>query len=75
MSGGRQAWCPRCDDVRGARPGSACPVCGRQIGEVGEERISRFETEGAPWHFKLLIAITVIYLGYRFIQLIFWGFG
>jgi hypothetical protein len=53
----------------------ACPVCGRPIGEVGQEKISRFETEGAPWHFKLLIAITVIYLGYRFIQLIFWGFG
>ncbi len=23
----RQAWCPRCDEVRGARPGSRCPAC------------------------------------------------
>jgi hypothetical protein len=23
----RQAWCPRCDEVRRARPGSPCPVC------------------------------------------------
>ena len=23
----RQAWCPRCDEVRGARPGSPCQVC------------------------------------------------
>jgi hypothetical protein len=31
MAGGRQAWCPRCDEVRAARPGAACPVCGRQL--------------------------------------------
>jgi hypothetical protein len=31
MGGGRQAWCPRCDEVRAARPGAACPVCGRQL--------------------------------------------
>jgi hypothetical protein len=31
MRGGRQAWCPRCDELRGARPGSGCPVCGRQL--------------------------------------------
>jgi hypothetical protein len=31
MGGGRQAWCPRCDEVRGARPGAACPVCGSQL--------------------------------------------
>jgi hypothetical protein len=31
MGGGRQAWCPRCDEVRAARPGTACPVCGRQL--------------------------------------------
>jgi hypothetical protein len=31
MGGGRQAWCPRCDEVRAARPGSPCPACGRQL--------------------------------------------
>jgi hypothetical protein len=31
MAGGRQAWCPRCDELRAARPGSACPVCGRRL--------------------------------------------
>jgi hypothetical protein len=29
MAGRRQAWCPRCDELRAARPGTACPVCGR----------------------------------------------
>jgi hypothetical protein len=29
MAPRRQGWCPRCDEVRAARPGAACPVCGR----------------------------------------------
>jgi hypothetical protein len=31
MAGGRQAWCPRCDEVRTGRPGAACPVCRSQL--------------------------------------------
>jgi hypothetical protein len=31
MAGGRQAWCPRCDEVRPGRPGAACPACRRQL--------------------------------------------
>jgi hypothetical protein len=38
MAGGRQAWCPRCDEVRTARPGAACPVCGRQLLRVPPAR-------------------------------------
>jgi hypothetical protein len=38
MAGGRQAWCPRCDEVREARPGAACPVCGRQLLRVPPAR-------------------------------------
>ena len=38
MSGGRQAWCPRCDEVREARPGAACPVCGRRLLALPPER-------------------------------------
>jgi hypothetical protein len=29
MARGREAWCPRCDELRAARPGTSCPVCGR----------------------------------------------
>jgi len=29
MAGRREAWCPRCDELRAVRPGTACPVCGR----------------------------------------------
>jgi hypothetical protein len=38
MAGGRQAWCPRCDEVRAARPGAACPACGRQLLRVPPAR-------------------------------------
>ena len=38
MAGGRQAWCPRCDEVRAARPGADCPVCGRRLLAVPAER-------------------------------------
>jgi predicted RNA-binding Zn-ribbon protein involved in translation (DUF1610 family) len=68
--------CETCDrfyNPNTLKTDGTCPVCGRQVAE--EEKLTRFETEGSPWHFKLLIAITVIYLGYRFVQLIFWGFG
>jgi len=34
----RQAWCPRCDEVRAARPRAACPVCGRQLLRVPAAR-------------------------------------
>jgi hypothetical protein len=38
MAGGRQAWCPRCDELRAARPGADCPVCGRRLLAVPAER-------------------------------------
>ena len=38
MAGGRQAWCPRCDEVRGGRPGADCPVCGRRLLALPPER-------------------------------------
>jgi hypothetical protein len=31
MGGGRQAWCPRCDEIREAKPKTSCPVCGREL--------------------------------------------
>ena len=66
--------CETCDrfyNPNSLKTDGTCPVCGRQ---VGEERLTRFETEGAPWHFKLLVAVTVIYLGWRLIQITFWVF-
>ena len=50
MGGGRQAWCPRCDEVREARPGTSCAACGRELLAV---------PAGAPW---LKLADAVDYL-------------
>jgi hypothetical protein len=60
--------CTTCDrfyNPNTLRPDGTCPTCGDQLGEP----ITRFEREGAPWHFKLLVGVTVVYLGWRFVQL------
>jgi hypothetical protein len=60
--------CDTCDrfyNPNTLEPDGTCPTCGKQLGEP----LTRFETEGSPWHFKLLVAITVVYLGWRFVQL------
>ena len=48
-----------------------CPSCGAELGlergEEGEEIHPK-----APWHFKVLIVGSVIYLGYRLYQGIGW---
>ena len=70
--------CETCDrfyNPNSLETDGSCPVCGRQVGEEPtQEKLTRFETEGAPWHFKLLVAVTVIYLGWRFVQITFWVF-
>ena len=62
-------WCEQCSrylvptslDDRGA-----CPTCGRVIeDEVDDEA----NDESPPWHLKLLVAATAIYLGGRFVQI------
>ena len=58
-------WCEQCEasveDDEVTEDGT-CPVC---RGELGERR-------PVPWHFKLMIVASVIYLGYRAFQGITW---
>jgi hypothetical protein len=42
--------------------GGECPTCGHVIGEA----------PAAPWHFKLLIGASVVYLGWRAVQGVEW---
>ena len=58
-------WCDDCN--RFLTPTSMskdgeCPSCGRVIAEVPK----------APWHFKLLVVATVLYLGFRAYQGVAW---
>ncbi len=78
-------WCDDCAKYwapSAMRPDGTCPTCGRNLeapgrvvtadnldlkklaaGDDGDE-------EKAPWHFKLLVVLLVIYLTWRFIQLL-----
>jgi hypothetical protein len=40
--GPRQAWCPRCDEVRRARPRSPCPRCSARLVALPRERGAAF---------------------------------
>lgn len=68
-------WCDTCD--RFYNPNTltaegACPKCGRIVAVPAPEAAEAPEDHGAPWHFKVLIAVTAVYLGYRLFQGIFW---
>ena len=64
--------CDTCDrfyNPNTLRPDGSCPTCGRQLGGA---RSTVRAADGAPWHFKVLIAVTVVYLAWRFVQLVVW---
>jgi hypothetical protein len=68
-----EGWCERCSRLARAQ---RCPSCGGRLLPTsprdGEEATE--ETVKAPWHFKVLLVGTVLYLVYRFIWFIFWLF-
>ena len=43
--------------------GGACPTC---------ERLLDTTPAKTPWHFKLLVAATVLYLGWRLVEGLIW---
>jgi len=65
-------WCEDCD--RFYNPNSldsdgTCKQCGAFIAEPAEDDE---EDTKIPWHFWVLVIALVIYLGWRFVQLIEW---
>ena len=60
------AWCEHCqssvEDEELTDEGE-CPQCGTVL---------RDERRPVPWHFKLMLVATVIYLGYRTYQGVGW---
>jgi hypothetical protein len=44
-----------------------CPSCGRVVAEPKDLKV--------PWHFKLLVVATVLYLGFRAWQGVVWLAG
>jgi hypothetical protein len=69
-------WCETCSrflNPNTLEADGTCPTCGRQVAEPANERAAT--QQKAPWHFKLLVLATVIYLGWRLVQLIEWVVG
>lgn len=68
----RVPWCHTCDrfyNPNSLQPDGTCPTCQQPVATATEPRE---ESTGAPWHFKALIGVTAVYLGYRALQGIFW---
>jgi hypothetical protein len=57
------------------RPDATCPKCGEVVERgllPGLTRPANEAPTGIPWHLKLLLTASAIYLGFRFFQLIDW---
>ncbi len=73
---------PWCDDcAKFWNPPSlhdgACPTCGAPLEAApapapGPDVATQQARPRAPWHFKMLLVATVVYLGYRLYQGVFW---
>jgi hypothetical protein len=62
-------WCEDCAKFWNPNtipPDGSCPTCGRVIGDPPDSRV--------PWHFWLLVAALVVYLGWRVVQGFQWLF-
>jgi hypothetical protein len=68
-------WCETCARYwtpTSMAPDGGCPTCGHVLSVTPGERAA--EEGRAPWHFKLLLAAVVAYLGWRAAQGVAWVF-
>ena len=65
-------WCEECEKYwtpTAMTSDGHCPQCGHEV-ETPTPPVDDTEDERAPWHFKLLVAALVVYLGWRGYQLV-----
>jgi len=70
-------WCDTCDRFYNPNTLNAdgtCPKCGRLVAEPTDvvAGAPQEASPGAPWHFKVLIGATSVYLGWRLYQGLIW---
>jgi hypothetical protein len=58
-------WSPNSMPVTGK-----CPTCGLQIADPQE--LADDSDYKAPWHFKVMVVLAVLYVGFRVVQMIGW---
>ena len=65
-------WCETCDrfyNPESLAPDGTCATCGRFIADPSEDT----EDTKIPWHFWVLVAALVLYLGWRLLEVIIWA--
>ena len=65
-------WCEECARYltpNAMRADGTCPTCGSDVETPAREAAELAAEERAPWHFKLLVVMTVVYLVWRFVQI------
>ena len=65
-------WCEECAKYLAPSAMNAdgtCPSCSRPVGDVEQRAADESADESTPWHFKLLVVMLVVYLGWRFVQI------
>ena len=71
-------WCEPCErffNPSTLNADGTCPVCGVAVEEAEGAAVegSGEEEYRAPWHFRLMVVATVVYVGWRIVQLVGWG--
>ena len=67
-------WCEDCEKYwapSAMTPEGECPDCGADLEAPEKVGAPDGDEEGAPWHFKLLIVMLVVYLVYRGYEMFF----
>jgi hypothetical protein len=65
-------WCETCSrfyNPNSIAPDGTCVKCGQLIADPPS---SDDEATKVPWHFWILVVALVVYLGWRFAQLVSW---
>lgn len=71
-------WCDACSAYHAppALTDGACPECGGPVDHGAEpDQEPAVVGASAPWHFWVVVALLVLYLGWRVVALVIWLFS
>lgn len=69
-------WCDDCSKYltpNSVQADGTCPRCSTEVATVersdADDRSVATHDESSPWHFKLMVGMVTLYLGWRVVQL------